>query len=130
MKNDKNQKSLKLNMLIAQGVFQNTTSLDNYNFANLFNVVNKGEKSYFNLCRSIYFNTEDISPDLITIYEVAEGDTWTNISYRNFGTIKLWWLICKFNNIKNPFTELTAGKILKIPVNELMENVLDVIQVR
>jgi hypothetical protein len=34
MKNDKNQKSLKLNMLIAQGVFQNTTSLDNYNFAN------------------------------------------------------------------------------------------------
>ena len=70
----------KLNKLISSGVFKDVSFLDNYNFANLFNVVNKGEKSYFNLCRSIYFDIEDISPDLITVYEVAEGDTWTNIS--------------------------------------------------
>ena len=98
----------KLNKLISSGVFKDVSFLDNYNFANLFNVVNKGEKSYFNLCRSIYFDIEDISPDLITVYEVAEGDTWTNISYRNFGTIKLWWLICKFNNIKNERNEMLS----------------------
>lgn len=120
----------KLNKLISSGVFKDVSFLDNYNFANLFNVVNKGEKSYFNLCRSIYFNIEDISPDLITIYEVAEGDTWTNISYRNFGTIKLWWLICKFNNIKNPFEEIEAGKFIKIPSKELMETIINVIQTK
>lgn len=120
----------KLNKLISSGVFKDVSFLDNYNFANLFNVVNKGEKSYFNLCRSIYFDIEDISPDLITIYEVAEGDTWTNISYRNFGTIKLWWLICKFNNIKNPFEEIEAGKIIKIPSKELMETIINVIQTK
>ena len=120
----------KLNKLISSGIFKDVSFLDNYNFANLFNVVNKGEKSYFNLCRSIYFDIEDISPDLITVYEVAEGDTWTNISYRNFGTIKLWWLICKFNNIKNPFEEIEAGKIIKIPSKELMETIINVIQTK
>ena len=120
----------KLNKLISSGVFKDVSFLDNYNFANLFNVVNKGEKSYFNLCRSIYFDIEDISPDLITVYEVAEGDTWTNISYRNFGTIKSWWLICKFNNIKNPFEEIEAGKIIKIPSKELMETIINVIQTK
>ena len=120
----------KLNKLISSGVFKDVSFLDNYNFANLFNVVNKGEKSYFNLCRSIYFDIEDISPNLITVYEVAEGDTWTNISYRNFGTIKLWWLICKFNNIKNQFEEIEAGKIIKIPSKELMETIINVIQTK
>ena len=120
----------KLNKLISSGVFKDVSFLDNYNCANVFNVVNKGEKSYFNLCRSIYFDIEDISPDLITVYEVAEGDTWTNISYRNFGTIKLWWLICKFNNIKNPFEEIEAGKIIKIPSKELMETIINVIQTK
>jgi hypothetical protein len=120
----------KLNNLINLGVFdQNYTQhLDNYNFANLFNVINKGKNSYFNLCRSIYFDTDNIDGNLINIYEIAEGDTWTNISYRYFGTIKLWWLICKFNNIKNPFDELEAGKIIKIPTKELMETIINIIQ--
>jgi hypothetical protein len=130
MKNNKDLESLKLNMLIAKGVFSNTASLDKYNFANLFNVVNKGEKSYFNLYKNVTFDISDLDPELFENYQVMENDSWTNISYKFYGTIKLWWLICKFNNIKNPFTELTPGKILKIPVNELMENVLDVIQVR
>ena len=120
----------KLNKLISSGVFKDVSFLDNYNFANLFNVVNKGEKSYFNLCRSIYFDIEDISPDLITVYEVAEGDTWTNISYRNFGTIKLWWLICKFNNIKNQFEKIEDEKIIKIPSKEIMETIINVIQTK
>lgn len=108
-----------------------TNKLDTYNFANLFNVVEIGENSYFNICKTIHFENQDSIPETYYFdYEITVSDTWTNISFKFYNTIKLWWLICKFNNVKNPFTELTAGKILKIPVNELMENVLDVIQVR
>lgn len=120
----------KLNKLKQLGLFKDTTSLDNYNFANLFNVVNKGEKSYFNLSRTIFFNNEDISPDAVTAYEIGEGETWTNISYRFYGTVKLWWLLCRFNNIKNPFNELTPGKIILIPKDELKDTILEVIQTR
>lgn len=120
----------KLNDLINLGVYDEeyTQKLDNYNFANFLNVVNKGKNSYFNLCRSIYFNTDDIDPGLIDMYEIAEGDTWTNISFRYFGTIKLWWLICKFNNVKNPFDELESGKFIKIPTKDLMESIINIIQ--
>ena len=57
-------------------------------------------------------------------YEIAFGDTWTNISFKFYNTIKLWWLICKFNNIINPFTELQIGKRIKIPDKTIVENIL------
>jgi hypothetical protein len=36
----------------------------------------------------------------------------------------LWWLICKFNNVKNPFTDLTVGAVIKIPTPKLVEKIL------
>lgn len=38
------------------------------------------------------------------------------ISLSVFGTDKLWWLICTANAIIDPMTELTAGKLIKIPI--------------
>jgi len=99
----------KLNTLIKKGIFPpNMTKLDKYDLANLFNVVNKGELSYFNLCKNIYFdNIDSMSSDTVYDYIIIEDDSWTNISYKFYGTYKLWWLICKFNHIKYPFDELT-----------------------
>ena len=75
-----------------------------YDFANFFKVVNKGEKSYFNICTTISFDNVDKMPSSIcSLYEVSAGETWTTISYKVFGTIRLWWLLCKFNNVKDPF---------------------------
>ena len=75
-----------------------------YDFANFFKVVNKGEKSYFNICTTIKCDNVDKMPSSIcSLYEVSAGETWTTISYKVFGTIRLWWLLCKFNNIKDPF---------------------------
>ena len=75
-----------------------------YDFANFFKVVNKGEKSYFNICTTINFDNVDKMPSSIcSLYEVSAGETWTTISYKVFGTIRLWWLLCKFNNVKDPF---------------------------
>lgn len=103
----------------------NTNKLDMYNFANLFDVVELGEKSYFNINKTINFkNLDYIPPSEYTVYEVIFGDSWTNISYKFYGTIKLWWIICKFNDIKNPFEELLPGSFLKIPNENLVKIVL------
>ena len=94
-----------------------------------FDVVKKGEKSYFNLCKNINFkNLNYLSSELFTIYEILENDTWPGISYKVYNTIDLWWLICKFNNVKNPFKELTVGKILRIPSEELVDIILETIK--
>ena len=37
------------------------------------------------------------------------------ISYKYYGAVNYWWLICEVNNITDPLTELTRGKQLAIP---------------
>lgn len=119
---------MKFNELIKKGEITSKEKISHNNFANLFNVVNKGKSNYFNISKSINFsNIEFFDKSLYTEYLVQETDCWTNISYKNYGTIELWWLIAKFNNIKNPFTELVPGTYLKIPGDEIKEAVLDTI---
>lgn len=99
--------------------------LDKYNFANFFKVINLGEKSYYNLYKTINFvNYADVDITKFDLYEVKEKDTWTAISYKYYNTIKLWWLICKFNNIKNPFTDLKIGNIIVIPKQQIVDYIL------
>lgn len=103
--------------------------LDQYDFANFFNVINLGEKSYFNINKTIIFNNiDDTSESYYSTYIVKGGDTWTGISFKFYKTIKLWWLICKINNIKNPFTELTEGKYIKILNQSIVNEILNLIK--
>lgn len=37
------------------------------------------------------------------------------ISYQYYGTTKYWWVIAIASDISNPLTEVTNGKILRIP---------------
>lgn len=120
----------KLNTLKNRKELDTTTTLGQNSFANLFNVVNRGKLSYFNLCKNLSFdNVEFIDQSLYTTYMVQENDCWTNISYKTYGTIDLWWLIAKFNNVKNPFIGLTPGSYIKIPGDEIKETILDSIKV-
>jgi hypothetical protein len=100
MKNSEDKK-----VVSAQEYFKNNSNkIDEYNFANIFNIVDIDKKSYFNITKTITFvNTDKISPELYLNYTITPLDTWTNLSFKFYNTYKLWWLICKFNNIKNPF---------------------------
>ena len=96
----------KLNNLLHNGVFDSsiTDSLNKNSYANMFDVVNRGAKSYFNLCRGLHFeNVDSMDPSFYKEYEIIEDDSWTKISYFFFHTAELWWLICKFNRNKKSF---------------------------
>ena len=100
--------------------------LDKYNFARMFDVVQRGNNSYFNLCKTIRFtNIDTMLPKYYANYQVKPKDTWTNLSYKFFNTYKLWWLLCKFNNVVDPFKELEAGKIIKIPTMEVARQIIE-----
>lgn len=103
-------------------------SLSKYNFANIFKVVNKGEKSYFNICSTLNFdNIEKLPASMCTLYEVKSGDTWTSISYNFFKTIRLWWLLCKFNGVVDPFSELVPGVSIRIPTDTILNSILSIL---
>ncbi len=106
-----------------------TELLDDNNFANLFNVIQLNEKSYFNINKTIHIkNMDNISSAYYTTYECKSDDTWPLISYKFYNTYKLWWVICKVNNIKNPFVEIVGGKRIKILNMDKVKEILNTIK--
>jgi len=50
-------------------------------------------------------------------YRVDESDIMRPdmISYKNYGTVRYWWLICYVNEIEDPLLSITVGQLLRIP---------------
>lgn len=56
--------------------------------------------------RNLLFNSQP--------YECEYTDWFENISYNFYQNVSLWWVICKGNDIKNPFEEINSGDQLFI----------------
>jgi hypothetical protein len=99
-------------------------TLDPNNFANIFNVyddpsLGTGYKTY-SINRTLNFlgmndsASDDTSNTFFKKYTIENSDTWTSLSYAFYGTISLWWLIAKSNNITNPTIDPVPGVIIRI----------------
>lgn len=53
----------------------------------------------------------------VTAEDIGRPDM---ISWKNYGTVQLWWLIMTVNQIYNPLLDLVVGQVLTIP------NILDI----
>jgi hypothetical protein len=100
---------------------------NSYDFANLFNVYTGSNGNYFfNINRTLYVTGgNDMMPSVYSLYMVQYGDTWTNISYTYYGTIELWWIICKFNDVYNPVSLPVEGTKIKIPTIDVVQSIID-----
>lgn len=64
----------------------------------------------------IYSITANLRQDtLYTMHTVQIGDTIDNLALKYYNNPTLYWIICSFNNINNPFKQLTPGQQIKIP---------------
>lgn len=103
-------------------------SSSQYEFSNFFNIAYDSDVDLYSyvINKSLYFKTPPngvVLSDVYTYYTIVSNDNWPLISYKNYNTVDLWWLVCKFNNIVNPFETPRVGELLKI----LNQNVADVI---
>lgn len=48
-------------------------------------------------------------------HTVKEGETLQNIAFRYYKDSGLWYVIAEANKILNPFEELIAGTLIRIP---------------
>jgi len=107
----------------------NTTPLSENSLSNYFTVVNDDNKYRYLMTRTLYINGSNVANnDLYTNYNVQNNDHWTLISYKFYGLIDLWWLICKFNEIKNPYEIPVPGTMIKIPTEEFVGYILEQIK--
>ena len=50
-----------------------------------------------------------------TLHTVRSGDTLDRLALTYYGNPTLYWVICSYNHIQNPYKDLVVGKTIKIP---------------
>ena len=93
-------------------------------------LTNKFYKQYDYTCRysgvPVYHDITNLTQvcglssylDNSTIYRlhtVKQGDTFDNLALYYYNNPTLFWVICSFNRIKDPYMKLVEGSQLKIP---------------
>lgn len=86
-----------------------------YNLANIFSQFKDKNGNYvFNINDSISIDLTDTSSTLYYDHIVAAKDTYHTISYRYYGTTRLWWLIAKMNNVTDATKLPEKSTVLKV----------------
>jgi hypothetical protein len=87
--------------------------IDNYDFANLFTAYpDKFNNLVYNVSRSLVFTgIDNPQKNLVLKYRTISSDTWHLISYKYYGTPRLWWLLCKVNGIVDPMMQAMPEEI-------------------
>lgn len=49
---------------------------------------------------------------------------WITAVYLGEQNIRYWWVVAMLNNILDPYTEVTTGRIIRIPTKERLQNML------
>lgn len=99
-----------------------------FKFENYFNIYETDNGlRFFNLLKNISIFPSENSE--VEQEYVADGvDTWYSISYKLYGTLNLWWLICLYNEITNPFKPIKSKDVLKVLKPQYVGLVLSEIQ--
>lgn len=101
-------------------------SISRENLANMFTIgIDSNNYRQYLINRTLYFsNTDNYPAKILKYYTVQAKDTWPLISYKFYGTIELWWIVCKLNGIINPLDFPEAGTLLKILDDSYVKSIL------
>ena len=96
-----------------------------YRYENFFNIYTDTEAQikFYNLLRGINIFPSENS-DIDEKYIIQYKDTWASISYKKYGTIELWWLVCEYNQIKNPIDFPESGTVIKVLKSQYVSTVI------
>jgi len=110
---------------MTQNLIYDLPRLDASRYENIFNIYTDEEKRYFyNLIQSIAF-PDNLLDSFFDSYVISPNDSWSFISYKNYDTIDLWWVITLANNILNPLEPLNSGDVIKIPKAQVVREILN-----
>lgn len=98
-------------------------------YENIFNVylTKKGEDKYYfyNILKKLSVDTENIDPAVFKFIKINRRIPWTTISYQEYKTQHLWWLILATNNIINPVILPQIGDVLRVIRREYVDAILN-----
>lgn len=78
----------------------------------------------FLMNKTVFFKNTDVASIPYDVHITRFSETWPVISYKHYGTVGLWWLVCKVNGVVDPFTMPKPGTSLKILRKNMVYNTL------
>lgn len=113
--------------------YEDVNTIQLTDLANIFNVYEDGNLGNFQLSYSINrtFNIiglDNINRKYYDNYIIKELDTWLSISYQIYNTTRLWWLVCKMNNVTDPTQSPVVGDQIKLLKKTYIDNILETIE--
>lgn len=94
--------------------------------SNLFTVAKTDGEQHYLINKSIYIKgASNPTASNFGTYIKKETDTWPLMSYKIYGEIDLWWLLCKVNNIIDPTAEITNGAEIRYLKKEVVDSILN-----
>jgi hypothetical protein len=110
---------------MKQSDFTDLPDLSFYRYENFFNIYKDSDQTkFYNLLRSInVFPANDSSVE--DEYDVQPDDTWISISYKYYKSVFLWWLVCEYNQIKNPTVMPEFGTKLKLLKSQYVWSIIN-----
>jgi hypothetical protein len=116
------------------GKFQNEipelSKLNPYRFENIFRMYKTDNNQYYyNLLNTIQIDNE-LNPSVYYSITVSQRMPWSMISFNEYETMDLWWLVCLINKINDPLSFPQPGTQLKIVRKEFLKFILDEINLK
>jgi len=123
-----------INSTSALGLFRTEINLlaqlSKNNFENIFRMyTTENNQFFYNILNSVNMSS-DLYPNSYYTIRITKSVPWTVVSYNEYGTTTLWWLICLANNIINPIEYPVPGTTLKIIYPELVKTILNEINTK
>ena len=96
-------------------------------YERIFNMYKDGDFYAYNILRTVKI-PENLDPSTFTYVKIAGKMSWTALSFAEYRTIRLWWLICVANGILNPVLLPEPGTVVKIITPASVRTVINTIK--
>ena len=107
--------------------------IETVSYENFFKLhVSNNEFAFFNLLKKINIltNTNNADPSFFITYNIDVDIPWVLLSYKIYGTLNLWWLICLVNNIQDATKNPVLGTQIKAIKPQFVGSIVNQINIQ
>jgi hypothetical protein len=116
---------MKTDLNNTQNKVDDIYNLDEYAYERIFKMYKDQDEFFaYNILKTVKI-PKDLDSDTFYYIRINGKMSWPKISFDQYGSIQLWWLICLTNGIMNPIQLPEPGIVLKIIKPPYVRDVLN-----
>ena len=107
--------------------------IESISYENFFKIhIYNDEFTFFNILKKINIltNSNDIDPTYFKSYNVDVDIPWVVMSYKIYGTVNLWWLLCLINGVQDATKNPELGTTIRALKTQYINTIVNQINIQ